>query len=143
MNRRNFLTKLGFGTAAVAATTVVPAITKPKEAKLEDGNLRPKCPRCSTRMLVRHGEGRPYAFCPLTTCKEYGVPLSLLPLPNVHAERFVSSEELHKQMGIPSSEEIMKQLKDELDKVDIAKEDKRGRPVRTYQRPKSSLVASV
>jgi hypothetical protein len=130
MNRRNFLTKLGFGGAAVAATTVVPSINQPKETKLEDGSLRPKCPACQTRMIVRHGEGRPYAMCPLETCKKFGEPLSLLPLPNVHAERYVSSEELHKAMGIPPSEEIVKQFEAELKKVDIAKEDKRGRRVR-------------
>jgi hypothetical protein len=130
MNRRNFLSKLGIGTA-VAASAVVPAVVATKEAKLEDGSLRPMCPACKTRMLVRHGEGRPYAMCPLTTCKKYGKPLSLLPLPSVHADRFVSSEELHKAMGIPSSKEIAEELEKELAKVDIAKEDKRGRPSRT------------
>jgi hypothetical protein len=72
MNRRNFLSRLGIGAAAVA----VPIVAAPKEAKLEDGSLRPMCPICKTKMLVRHGEGRPYAICPLTTCKNYGVAWS-------------------------------------------------------------------
>jgi len=75
MNRRSFLSRLGIGTAAVAATTVVPDITTPTQ----DNSLRPMCPYCKTKMLMRHGEGRPYAFCPLTTCKRYGVEVSLQP----------------------------------------------------------------
>jgi hypothetical protein len=82
MNRRNFLTKLGFGTAAVAATAAVPAIAT-KEQKLEDGSLRPMCPACRTRMLVRHGEGRPYAFCPLNTCERFGMAIAIRPMEGV------------------------------------------------------------
>lgn len=74
MNRRNFLSKLGFGTAAVAATTVVPAALAPtKEAKLEDGSLRPRCSACGERVLVRYDGATYYAFCPVTTCKRYGL----------------------------------------------------------------------
>lgn len=81
MNRRKFLSRLGIGTAATVATAVVPAVTEPKQATLDSGSLRPMCPLCKTRMIVRHGEGRPYAMCPLTTCKKYGEPLSVLLLP--------------------------------------------------------------
>jgi len=75
MNRRSFLSRLGIGAAAIA----VPTVAASKESKLEDGSLRPMCPHCKTKMLMRHGEGRPYAFCPLTTCKRYGVEISLQP----------------------------------------------------------------
>jgi transposase-like protein len=78
MNRRSFLSRLGIGTAAVAATTVVPSAPA-KETKLEDGSLRPKCPQCRERMLVRYDGTAHYAFCGMKNCKKYGIMLNLRP----------------------------------------------------------------
>jgi len=78
MNRRNFLSRLGIGTVATVTSAIVPASTQPKE--LDSGSLRPMCPACKTRMIVRHGEGRPYASCPLNTCKRFGKQVYMKPV---------------------------------------------------------------
>lgn len=41
------------------------------------------CSACKTRMLVRYDAPGPYAFCPLTTCKRYGIGLGLQPREDV------------------------------------------------------------
>jgi len=96
MNRRNFLSRLGIGTVATVTSAIVPASTQPKE--LDSGSLRPMCSACKTRMIVRHGEGRPYASCPLTTCKRYGEEISLQPLP---------AREIPHKLSAKTEQEIM------------------------------------
>lgn len=71
MNRRNFLSQFGIGVASAAATTVVPA--EAKEEKQQDASLRPKCPYCRVRMLVRGSA----AYCPSVTCKRYGKRIAI------------------------------------------------------------------
>lgn len=55
---------------------------------------------CGTRMLVRYDGANYYGFCPLTTCKRYGVAMAYKTFENVPvhlnespavAERFIDS----------------------------------------------------
>jgi hypothetical protein len=77
MNRRDFISKLGIGVAAAGTAAVIPSTPQ----TLEDGSLRPKCPSCGKKMLVRPRDGgwAMYAFCGLTTCKRYGKRIGLKP----------------------------------------------------------------
>jgi hypothetical protein len=77
MNRRNFLSKLGIGTSAVAATAIFPRGDSKIPDPAPQPTLRPKCACCSTLMLVRWEGSRPTANCPNTNCKKYGKSLSL------------------------------------------------------------------
>jgi len=52
-SRRSFLARLGFGAVAVAATAVVPNAVVPKPEAVQP-SLRPKCPTCSTLMVIRY-----------------------------------------------------------------------------------------
>ena len=134
-SRRSFLSRLGFGTAAVAATAVVPNVGAP--AKEVQPSLRPKCPSCGTLMLVRED-----AKCPNTECSYYWKSVGIT-FSGPQAERELALagkriEELRskyltdleaniQQLGLPSAAEIADNLESELKKVDIEKENKRGR----------------
>ena len=117
-SRRSFLSRLGFGTAAVAATAVVPNVGAPTQ---EQPSLRPKCPRCGTLMLIRE-VGR----CPNTKCPDYWEPVSISLIgPNICLHRPVQHENISRRI----EEQIENRVKDAKD-VAQSEED-RGKPRRS------------
>jgi hypothetical protein len=126
MNRRNFLSKLGIGSTAVAASAIMPHVGAPTSTA-DSGSLRPKCIACGTRVLVRWRgvEQQVYAFCPDVTCKRYGMEFSLRVEEDQPREEYSTSpnkEQIHKALKLPNAKQIEQDLIAELEKYDFGDE---------------------